>query len=96
VRNNIDPEGDIAIEYTGLRPGEKLYEELLIGDNVTPTEHSKIMRAQENEMAWESLSVILKDIQCALDENQTEQLRAILLSTIEEFTPQCDVVDWLA
>jgi FlaA1/EpsC-like NDP-sugar epimerase len=96
VRNNNDPEGDIAIEYTGLRPGEKLYEELLIGDNVTPTEHSKIMRAQENEMAWESLSVILKDIQCALDENQTEQLRAILLSTIEEFTPQCDVVDWLA
>jgi FlaA1/EpsC-like NDP-sugar epimerase len=96
VRNNNDPEGDIAIEYTGLRPGEKLYEELLIGDNVTPTEHSKIMRAQENEMAWESLSVILKDIQCALDENQTDQLRAILLSTIEEFTPQCDVVDWLA
>jgi hypothetical protein len=47
-------------------------------------------------MAWESLSVILKDIQCALDENQTDQLRAILLSTIEEFTPQCDVVDWLA
>jgi FlaA1/EpsC-like NDP-sugar epimerase len=96
VRDTEHPEGDISIEFSGLRPGEKLYEELLIGDHVTPTEHTKIMRAQERVIAWSTLSVVLDDIKQALDTHQTETIRSILLSTVEGFEPQCDVVDWLA
>ena len=55
VRSEKCPHGDIAIEYTGLRPGEKLYEELLIGDNVSPTEHPMIMRANEEHLDWDVL-----------------------------------------
>ena len=55
VRDATHPHGDIALHITGLRPGEKLYEELLIGDNPQPTEHHRIMRAQEASIAWEQL-----------------------------------------
>ncbi len=55
VRDNTNPQGDIAIEVTGLRPGEKLYEELLIGEDVSGTEHPRIMRAQERKADWKRL-----------------------------------------
>ena len=55
VKSERSPNGDIAIEFTGLRPGEKLYEELLIGDNVCATEHPKIMRANETMLPWHEL-----------------------------------------
>lgn len=54
VRSERSPHGDIAIEFSGLRPGEKLYEELLIGDNVNPTDHPMIMRANEEHLSWEA------------------------------------------
>jgi FlaA1/EpsC-like NDP-sugar epimerase len=52
LRDEAHPHGDIAIEITGLRPGEKLYEELLIGDNPEPTDHPRIMKAHEDFMPW--------------------------------------------
>ena len=52
--------GDIAIEYSGLRPGEKLYEELLIGESVTGTEHPKILRAEEETLSWEVLQKLIE------------------------------------
>ena len=59
VRSDRAPHGDIAIEFSGLRPGEKLYEELLIGDNVSPTEHPMIMRANEEHLPWDVFKVRL-------------------------------------
>jgi len=55
LKTDENPTGDIEIQYTGLRPGEKLYEELLIGDNVIGTEHSRIMRAEEVSLPWEEV-----------------------------------------
>ena len=64
VKSEQNPTGDIEIETTGLRPGEKLYEELLIGDNPQPTQHARIMKAQEDSLPWGELQTLLK----ALDE----------------------------
>lgn len=89
------PDGDIEIVYTGLRPGEKLYEELLIGDNVTDTEHSMIMRAAEKFIPWSELKEILSQLQQVNEENETEQIRTILLEYVDGFKPQCDNQDWL-
>ncbi len=60
VKNKSNPDGDIEINITGLRPGEKLFEELLIGDNVNKTKHPMIMRAKEEMLSWDELSVIFK------------------------------------
>ena len=89
------PEGDIEIIYTGLRPGEKLYEELLIGENVTDTNHSKIMRAEEKVILWSEINNILPRLQSVNDQNNTEEVRAILLDYVDGFKPQCDTQDWI-
>jgi len=89
------PNGDIEIDFTGLRLGEKLYEELLIGDNVTDTNHSKIMRAEEKIIPWSQLNHILSSLQDANEANNTEQVRTIFLDYIDGFKPQCDNQDWI-
>jgi UDP-N-acetylglucosamine 4,6-dehydratase len=95
VRDENNPDGDIEIRFTGLRPGEKLYEELLIGDNVTETQHPKIMRAEERIITWPQLQPVLRDLRAANEANDSDRARALLLSTIEGFKPQCDLNDWL-
>lgn len=95
VRDEGEPTGDIEITYTGLRPGEKLYEELLIGDNVSETRHEKIMRAQENIIPWDSLSAILTALEIANESDDSQASRQLLLDTIEGFIPQCELNDWL-
>jgi FlaA1/EpsC-like NDP-sugar epimerase len=89
------PEGDIEIVFTGLRPGEKLYEELLIGDNVSDTQHQKIMRAQEKVIPWLQLEEILSRLELLNDANECEQVRTLLLDYVDGFRPQCDNQDWL-
>ena len=89
------PEGDIEIVYTGLRPGEKLYEELLIGDNVSDTQHAKIMRAEEKIIPWSQLNKVLSQLSDANDKNETEQVRRLLLEYVDGFEPQCGNQDWL-
>ena len=90
------PDGDIEIVFTGLRPGEKLYEELLIGDNVSDTEHQKIMRAEEQVIPWSELNLILQDLAQFNDADNCQQVRDILMTHVAGFKPQCKVEDWLA
>jgi len=93
VQDERNPSGDISIVTTGLRPGEKLYEELLIGDNPEPTEHVKIMRARERFMALETLMPKLQQLSSAADEGDVEALRRILSELVQDYHPFDGVVD---
>lgn len=95
VKDAINPDGDIAVEFSGLRPGEKLYEELLIGDDVTGTEHERIMTANEAYLSWEELELILSKLDMACHEFNHELIRDILLKSPTGFNPTdgiCDLV----
>ncbi|EIY7626402.1 polysaccharide biosynthesis protein, partial [Shigella sonnei] len=76
VRDDKNPDGDIAIEVTGLRPGEKLYEELLIGDSVQGTSHPRIMTANEVMLPWQDLSLLLKELDQACHDFDHERIRS--------------------
>ena len=95
VRNDKNQDGDIAIEYTGLRPGEKLYEELLIGDNVTKTEHPMIMRANEQRLDWEELKIALALLAEAIKADDYEQVRVLFYQLVDGYTPDEEIVDWI-
>jgi len=88
VRDENSYRGDIAIEYTGLRPGEKLFEELLIGESVTGTEHPKIMRAEEDYLPWETLEPMLKALQVACSNMDLQGIRSILMRAVVGFEPE--------
>ncbi|MES2817357.1 MAG: nucleoside-diphosphate sugar epimerase/dehydratase [Pseudomonadota bacterium] len=94
VRSERNPQGDIAIEFTGLRPGEKLYEELLIGDNVSPTEHPMIMCASEDFLSWNLLKVALDQLFAAVERDDYDQVRQLLRETVSGYTPEGEIVDW--
>lgn len=93
VRDETNPNGDIAITFSGLRPGEKLYEELLIGDNPETTQHPKIHRANEVFVPWVELHPILLTLQDALNEDDYDTIRALLLSTVQGYQPSNGIVD---
>jgi len=95
VRSSKSPQGDIAIEFTGLRPGEKLYEELLIGDNVSPTEHPMIMRASEEHLSWEAFKVVLADLLAAVERDDYERVRQLLREIVCGYKPEGEIVDWI-
>jgi FlaA1/EpsC-like NDP-sugar epimerase len=95
VRDDANPDGDIEIEVTGLRPGEKLYEELLIGDNPQPTSHPRIMKAQEDCLQWAELEQKLKSLQMALDVNDVGVVRAMLQQLVSGYQPSGEIVDWV-
>ena len=85
--------GDIAIEYSGLRPGEKLYEELLIGESVTGTEHPKILRAEEETLSWEVLQKLLSSLKMACESIDLPGVRSVLLEAVDGFEPKEEVSD---
>ena len=87
VRDAQHPSGDIAITFTGLRPGEKLYEELLIGDNPLPTAHPRILRAQEERFDWATLSPLLTRLQAAALANDLDGMRALLHTLVPGYQP---------
>jgi FlaA1/EpsC-like NDP-sugar epimerase len=93
VKGEGSPSGDIEILYTGLRPGEKLYEELLIGDNVFSTAHDKIMKAEENVIAWCDLQRLIRLLQDACDNGDFQLMREVFVTAVSGYNPQCDVVD---
>ncbi len=87
IRDDDNPDGDIAIKYTGLRPAEKLYEELLIGDNVMGTEHPMIMRAMEESLPWSRMQGYLDKLLIAAENLDCLQAREILLESIAGYAP---------
>jgi FlaA1/EpsC-like NDP-sugar epimerase len=92
-KDNLD--GDIEIKCTGLRPGEKLYEELLVGDNMSQTDSLLIMRAEESMLDWEDLKPILDQLNEAINNSDQEKVRELLIEAVPEFKPQCDIADLL-
>ncbi|WP_411379447.1 polysaccharide biosynthesis protein [Pseudomonas sp. MPB26] len=95
VRSEKNPHGDIYIEFSGLRPGEKLYEELLIGDNVAPTQHPMIMSANEDHLPWEKFKDILCELLAAVDKDDYDRVRQLLRDTVSGYTPDGEIVDWI-
>lgn len=95
VASDENPSGDIAIEFTGLRPGEKLYEELLIGDNVSPTDHPMIMRANEEHLPWEPFKVVMADLIKAVEQDDYDRVRQLLRDTVCGYAPEGEIVDWM-
>ena len=95
VRTLANPDGDIAIETVGLRPGEKLYEELLIGDNPGPTSHSQIMMANEHFLAWGELQIALQELEGILDTGDISALKSLLHRLVPEFATTSGLVDWV-
>lgn len=95
VRSDKNPHGDIAIEFTGLRPGEKLYEELLIGDNVVATQHPMIMSANEDHLSWEVLKGKLTELLAAVDRDDYTLVRQLLRDTVSGYSPDGEIVDWI-
>jgi FlaA1/EpsC-like NDP-sugar epimerase len=95
LKDEANPNGDIEIQVTGLRPGEKLYEELLIGDNPLPTSHARIMKAHEAFMPWAELQTKLAVLGVALDTNDVPLIRTLLKELVPGYQPDGDVVDWV-
>lgn len=95
VCDEAHPEGDIEIVVTGLRPGEKLYEELLLGDDPQPTQHAKIQRAQDAFMPWGELEVHLNTLQLALGHNNVEVILSLLQKLVVGYKPNNGIVDWV-
>lgn len=93
VRDEDDHEGDIEIQYTGLRPAEKLYEELLIGNDVVGTNHKRIMRAAEAYLPWDELSPRIRRLWDACQQEDCETARRILVETVGEYQPTNGVED---
>lgn len=95
VKDEQNPDGDIEIEITGLRPGERLNEELLIGDNPKPTSHSMILKAQEEFIPWADLESKLKALEMALNVNDVGVIRLMMVGLVNGYTPSDEIVDWV-
>jgi len=95
VKDESRPDGDIEITITGLRPGEKLYEELLIGDNPKPTQHPRIMKANEQFLPWNQLEAKLNALSLAMGVNDVPVIRALLQQLVAGYEPSGEVVDWV-
>ena len=90
-----NPEGDIEIAITGLRPGEKLYEELLIGMNPQRTQHARIMQAHEEFLPWPLLEEKLQALNMAVGVNDVPMIRGFLQQLVKGYAPAGEVVDWV-
>lgn len=95
VRSEKNVNGDISIEFSGLRPGEKLYEELLIGDNVVSTQHPMIMSANEDHLPWEVLKAKLTELLSAVEHDDYTRVRQLLRDTVSGYAPDGEIVDWI-
>ena len=95
VKNEQTPDGDIEIVITKLRPGEKLYEELLIGNKPELTSHHRIMKAHETFLAWSKLEDKIKTLTVALKANDVALVRNLLENLVTEYQPSKEIVDWV-
>ena len=90
VRDAAAPDGDIEITITGLRPGEKLYEELLIGDDPSPTEHPRIMKAHEEFLDWPALEVQLEALRLAADSGDIAAIKSVLATCVHGYSERAE------
>jgi FlaA1/EpsC-like NDP-sugar epimerase len=95
VKDNNSLEGDIAIEVIGLRPGEKLYEELLIGNNPQATQHLRIMKANEKFLPWSELQPMINTLRIASVNGDVMMIRSMLQLMVPEYQPDEEVADWV-
>lgn len=95
IKDDGNPDGDIEIETIGLRPGEKLYEELLICDNPQPTPHPRIIKALEDFLPWTELEGKLRSLEIALRVNDVKALRLMLQELVSGYIPNEEIVDWV-
>ena len=96
LRSEANPQGDIAIEITGLRPGEKLYEELLIGDNAEPTSHQRIMKAREDFVPWSELAPLLVQMRQAATHNDEVVMKTLLERLVQGYgAPLADAAQFV-
>jgi len=93
VRDSAHPDGDIEIEYTGLRTAEKLFEELLIGSNVAGTDHPMILRAMEHHLPWAKMQEVLNDLLVALASFDCHRALALLDESVAEYEPNFEIRD---
>jgi FlaA1/EpsC-like NDP-sugar epimerase len=93
VRDEENPDGDIEIQYTGLRPAEKLYEELLIGSDVSGTQHPRILRAKESYIEWAELEPLLAELDIASRALDRVRARQILMDSVSEYDPANGIED---
>jgi len=96
VRDEANPDGDIEIQFAGLRPGEKLYEELLIGGSSTETEHPRIMRSHEHFLPWPQLQSAIDQLRMSIEDGDAGGARLILQQTVPEYQSETPLVDWVA
>ena len=89
------PDGTIEIQQVGLRPGEKLFEELLIGDNAEGTSHPLIMRAQETYIEWDVLQLLLSELMNACQTFNHQEIRSVLQRSVVEYAPQGGIEDFI-
>lgn len=95
VRDPSNPDGDIEIIYTGLRSAEKLFEELLIGNNITKTDHPMIMRAMEHSIPWVRMQQILENLSSALESSDCGRALSLLREAVAEYRPAEDIRDYV-
>ena len=95
VRDPSNPDGDIEIIYTGLRSAEKLFEELLIGNNITKTDHPMIMRAMEHSIPWNRMQQILENLSSALQSLDCGRALTLLRESVAEYRPAEDICDYI-
>ncbi len=95
VKDEQNPNGDIEIQVTSLRPGEKLFEELLIGENPELTSHPGIMKAHEDFLPWAELECELRTLEKALNVNDMGAIRLILQKLVAGYSPSKQIVDWV-
>jgi FlaA1/EpsC-like NDP-sugar epimerase len=95
IKDENNPDGDIEIVFTGLRKGEKMYEELLIGDSVEPTINPRILRANEESLPLQEIRDLIHRIEDVLERDATDELRTLLMESVRGFSPQCSNEDLL-
>jgi len=95
VKDKVTPDGDIEIAYSGLRPGEKLYEELLIGENPIGTSHPRIMRAEEEAYSWKEIEIHLEQLENAISQSNCERVRQLLVDVVKGYQPNGEIEDML-
>lgn len=95
VRDEVNPNGDVSIQLIGLRPGEKLFEELHIGNDIHPTGHPKILRAQESSMSWKEVVHLVASLRKAVESNDLQQICGLFEKHVDGFTLSGPPVDWM-